>query len=184
MNSDPTQPGRKARSLRDLPDAIEPRRDLWPDIAVRLKSESAPAVSARTPWVRWQTASMAAGLAAAVVIGIVIGRGMAPLPGRPGAGAYVTLTPTTSYIHDARYTRERAALLSTFNTRLATLPPATRAKVLTSLQTIEHSIKDIQDALGRDPSNALLQELLLDSYQDEMHVLTTVDESAPANATT
>jgi hypothetical protein len=182
MNSDPTQPNGKARSLRDLPDAIEPRRDLWPDIAAQLKSEAAPVVPARTRWARWQGVGIAAGFAAAVVVGIVIGRGTAPLPWR-GSGV-ATLTPAPAYMHDARYTRERAALLSTFNARLATLPPATRAKVLTSLQTIEHSIRDIQDALGRDPSNALLQELLVDTYQDEMRVLTTVDESAPPNATT
>ena len=36
---------------------------------------------------------------------------------------------------------------------------------------------DIQAALGRDPGNALLQELLVNTYQDEMRVLTTVHEA-------
>jgi hypothetical protein len=182
MNSDESRPDGKVRSLRDLPDAIEPRRDLWPDIAAQLAKEAAPA-PARTRWMRWQTAGMAAGLAAAVVVGILIGRGTAPVPWRTGPTT-ATLTPAPAYIHDARYTHERAEALRNFNARLATLPPGTRAKVLTSLQTIEHSIKDIQDALGRDPSNALLQDLLVDTYQDEMRVLTTVDENAPPNATT
>jgi hypothetical protein len=183
MNSDESRQDGKVRSLRDLPDTIEPRRDLWPDIAARLAKEAAAAAPTRSRWTRWQTAGVAAGFAAAVVVGILIGRGTAPLLGRAGPTT-IALTPAPAYIHDARYTHERAALLGTFNERLATLPPATRAKVLTSLQTIEHSIKDIQDALGRDPSNALLQELLVDTYQDEMRVLTTVDESAPPNATT
>jgi hypothetical protein len=42
-----------------------------------------------------------------------------------------------------------------------------------SLTALKKSIKDIEDALGRDPANALLQELLVNSSQEEMRVLTT-----------
>jgi hypothetical protein len=42
------------------------------------------------------------------------------------------------------------------------------------------SIGDIRAALGRDPANALLQELLVNSYQDEMRVLTAVHEASGA----
>ena len=37
-------------------------------------------------------------------------------------------------------------------------------------------MQQIQQALGREPTNALLQELLIDTYQDEMRVLTAVQE--------
>jgi len=46
-----------------------------------------------------------------------------------------------------------------------------------SLTALKKSIKDIEDALGRDPANALLQELLVNSSQEEMRVLTTVRDS-------
>ena len=42
-------------------------------------------------------------------------------------------------------------------------------------------IEGVQEALGRDPANALLQELLVNSYQDEMRVLTAVHEAGGAS---
>ena len=61
---------------------------------------------------------------------------------------------------------------------MAALPPATRVKVTASLATIEKAKEDLEHALGRDPSNTLLQELLINTYQDEMRVLTDVREAS------
>ena len=175
--------GRRLTSLRQLPQAVEPARDLWPGIesAIRAVQPSAAgaAARARRP-VRWQWLASAAAVAAALVLGVLIGRhgpasvshGGTPLVMGPAA-------LNVAYITDPRYVRERARLLQTFQTRLATLPPATRAKVAASLDTIDRSLRQIQDALGHDPANPLLQELLVDTYQQEMQMLTTVDESAP-----
>jgi len=62
--------------------------------------------------------------------------------------------------------------------RLAALPPPARAKVSASLAAIEQAKQDLEEALGRDPGNALLQELLVNTYQDEMRVLTDVHEAS------
>jgi len=62
--------------------------------------------------------------------------------------------------------------------QLAKLPPASRAKVMASLETIWHAKQDLEQALGKDPGNALLQELLVNTYQDEMRVLTDVHEAS------
>jgi len=62
--------------------------------------------------------------------------------------------------------------------RLARLPPPERDKVTASLQAIEKAKADLEQALGHDPSNALLQELLVNTYQDEMRVLTDVHEAS------
>jgi hypothetical protein len=83
-----------------------------------------------------------------------------------------------SFVNDPRYTMQRAALIRGLEAQLKTLPPDTQHKVASSLATIRASIKDLQDALGRDPANALLQELLVNSYQDEMRVLTAVHEAS------
>jgi len=64
--------------------------------------------------------------------------------------------------------------------RLATLPPAARAKVMASLAAVQRAKQDLQNALGKDPGNALLQELLVNTYQDEMRVLTDVHEASDA----
>ena len=37
---------------------------------------------------------------------------------------------------------------------------------------------DLEQELGKDPSNALLQELLINTYQDEMRALTDVHEAS------
>ena len=54
---------------------------------------------------------------------------------------------------------------------------AEREKVAASLATLRRSITEIEAALGRDPANALLQELLVSSCQEEMRALTAVREA-------
>jgi hypothetical protein len=91
------------------------------------------------------------------------------------------LAPTTldtAYVSDPRYARQRTELVRALQERLAALPAPARAKVSASLAAIEKAKKDLEQALGHDPSNALLQELLINTYQDEMRVLTDVHEAS------
>jgi len=171
----------KISSPRELPLDIAPSRDLWPELEARLKGVG-PA--RRRPWavhgVRPQYFAVAAALVVAVAVGVFIGRGLLPAGRAPGLASN---TPSPQalpalFIKDPRYLRERAQLLQSLNARLAALPPQTRQKVLASLATIHQSMRDIQAALGREPGNALLQELLVDTYQDEMRVLATVQEAS------
>ncbi len=85
-----------------------------------------------------------------------------------------------AYVSDPRYARQRAALLRSLPARLAALPPPARAKVMASLAAISRAKQDLENALGKDPGNALLQELLVNTYQDEMRVLTDVHEASDA----
>lgn len=100
--------------------------------------------------------------------------------GLPG-GSQIAAADPNSFVTDPRYTMQRAALIRGLEDQLKTLPPDTQHKVAASLATIRTSIKDLQDALGRDPANELLQELLVNSYQDEMRVLTAVREAGGAS---
>ena len=185
------------RSLGELPQSIEPTRDLWPSIEARLgeiEASAPPATAAqwigrrRSVRLRW---SAAAAMIASVAVGVWIGRSLLPLPGvvpgsrSPASAANdtsaVTGAPTAldaAYVADPRYERQRAELLRSLQTRLAALPPASRAKVMASLETIHQAKEDLERALGRDPGNALLQELLINTYQDEMRVLTDVREAS------
>jgi hypothetical protein len=95
-----------------------------------------------------------------------------------GKGASEVLQ--AAYVTDPKYRRQREALVKSLEAQLAALPPDSRAKVIASLATIHKSMQDLQSALGRDPSNALLQELLVNTYQDEMRVLTAVHEASDA----
>jgi len=97
--------------------------------------------------------------------------------GQPGAGQVV---PAAVYVSDPRYLKERKEMIAALEAQLTTLPPETQQKVAASLKTIRESMKDIEAAMGRDPANALLQELLVNTYQDEMRVLTAVNEASGA----
>jgi len=179
---------RKVNSLAELPAAIEPGRDLWPAIEARLKSPPVPqqsGVPSRFTRVRWLAA---AAMVASVAVGVWIGRDLWPLPGAGSGSPPLTAQHPLSegaavnaaYMSDPRYRRERAALMQSVQAQLETMPPQTRAKVAASLAAIESAKKDLENALGKDPSNALLQELLINTYQDEMRVLTDVHEAGDA----
>jgi hypothetical protein len=155
-----------------------------------------PRFFARPSTLRWLAA---AATIAALAVGIWIGR-----VGLPGAGpnaitahngseSHTHVLPGThsltsggaqalqaAYMSDPKYREERAALVKSLEAKLASLPPDSREKVLSSLATIHKSMQDLEAALGKDPTNALLQELLLNTYQDEMRVLTTVHEASDA----
>jgi hypothetical protein len=190
---------RPVRSVGELPRAIEPARDLWPQIAARLERArpATPALVSPQPRMtplarpRWLAA---AAMVASVAVGVWIGRDFLPEPAAPPVAAVpeqstpaAPVSPAPSalggsalvarFVSDPRYERERAELLKSLQTRLAALPPPAREKVSASLATVQHAREDLESALGKDPSSALLQELLINTYQDEMRALADVHEA-------
>jgi hypothetical protein len=101
-----------------------------------------------------------------------------PANGAPPASGQGVLP--AALVTDPRYTMQRAAMIRELEGQLKNLPVETQQKVAASLTSIRASMNDIQAALGRDPANMLLQELLVNSYQDEMRVLTAVNEASDA----
>jgi len=179
-------------SLRELPQSLEPGRDLWPQIEARLqqaRGDGAGRITAaprRRMALRWLAA---AAMVASVAVGVWIGRTFLPTAAPVTAqrdAPQGTAAPWLSgpsaldaaYVSDPRYERQRAALMRSLQGRLAALPPRSRARVSASLAAIEKAKQDLEQALGKDPSNALLQELLVNTYQDEMRVLTDVPEAS------
>jgi hypothetical protein len=183
---------RKVSSLRELPQALEPSRDLWPQIEARIREESmraraAPSAPARVARLRWLAA---AAVVASVAVGVWIGRSFLPGARAPGAEGALSATAQTApgaasaldaaYVSDRRYQRQRTALLQSLQAQLAAMPPPARDKVVASFTAIGKAKEDLEQALGKDPSNALLQELLINTYQDEMRVLTDMREASDA----
>jgi hypothetical protein len=175
---------RKVSSLRDLPREIAPPRDLWKGIEAQIVPGAQAAAPAPRRSYRLQVFAAAA-VIVALAVGVWIGRAVLPVPGaavqapltasnRPGdePGAF-----HAAYVMGPKYINDRAQLVRDLETRLAQLPPGSKAKVLSSLQAINDSKRDLERELGKDPSNALLQELLVNTYQDEMRVLTAVHEA-------
>jgi hypothetical protein len=155
------------------------------DLASRRSSRSARQFTR----LRWMAAAAVIG---ALAVGMWIGRSVMPTM-RPIA---IEEVPTAinkpippkvideasalqaAYVADPKYREQRAALVKSLEAKLASLPPDSRAKVMSSLDAIRKAKQDLEAALGKDPSNALLQELLVNTYQDEMRVLTTVHEAS------
>jgi hypothetical protein len=189
----------KVTALRDLPLAVEPPRDLWAGIEARIKADARPAEKEAMPvkgaprrpaQLRWLAVAAMIG---ALAVGVWIGRsvlptvGPTPQPVPPGPGTVAQTQPSNAatlvqaaYLADPKFREQRAALVKSLEAKLASLPPDSRAKVIDSLATLHKSMEDLEAALGKDPTNALLQELLLNTYQDEMRVLTTVHEASDA----
>jgi hypothetical protein len=166
---------------RDVP----PGRDLWPGIEAAIRDGGAtPATPPAAA--RWRPPRWAFGLVAGVALlanGIWIGRVLLP-PAQSTTMATTTVAPAVlpvaSFAPGPAYEAARAAELAQLPARLAALPQPTRDQVQRSLETLQQSINEISAALGQEPANALLQSLLIDTYQEEMRVLTTLNAAATA----
>jgi hypothetical protein len=182
--------GRHIRRIDELARDVPPARDLWPAISEAIEADRvAVGVPERKQAGRRSFWMPAAGLAASVVlvaVGVFIGQWIGPQKGIPDGQSTVARNPAPqnrapaldpSDMRHAKYTNQREELLREVNLKLQTMPPADRAKVAASLETLQKSIKEIEAALGRDPANALLQELLVSSCQEEMRALTAVRDS-------
>ena len=157
-------------SLRELQQDVAPARDLWPHIEDRLAPR-------RRSWA--VPASLAAGLLLAV-FGFVIGN-QSREPGSSLAlresGAHIL----TALMTEPGYQNQREELLNALPAKLERLPPASRQRVKESLLAIHTAMKNIEAELGRDSGNALLQELLISTCQEEMRVLTAVGDADGSN---
>jgi len=171
----------KVSSLRQLPQEIPPARDLWPQLEAKLKATSRPSDAHTMRRALWPRLGSLAALLATLGVGIWLGHRLLPVGTSGLIGRTTPGASRAAYLEDPRYLQVRAALLKSLSSDLQRLPPDTRVKVATSLATIDRSLRDIQSALGRDPDNALLQESLIDTYQDEMRVLTAVEQAGGAN---
>ncbi|HEV2270048.1 MAG TPA: hypothetical protein VGR92_11355 [Steroidobacteraceae bacterium] len=197
----------KVRRLSELPRDIAPPTDGWPALEARLRESATSQANAGAlqdgkskPVRRWRPQIMRVAALAAVLAAVAVGISIDRLILSPGHTTSQDVAAThgggqgteavegagipVAYVTDPRYVHEREALLRSLNARLAKLPPASRQKVLQSLATIHQSMQQVQQALGREPGNALLQELLIDTYQDEMRVLSTVQEASGGSGET
>ena len=146
--------GRRVLSPADLPPALQPRRDLWPGIAQAiaglpqdatldpgaprsraaqdLDAAAAGGASSRLSWRRstrpraWTYGLGLAATVACLAIGAWIGRATLPAPVRAGDPAL----QAAAFAPDARFTRERQALLVQAGLGLARLAPEERRQGL------------------------------------------------------
>ena len=83
----------------------------------------------------------------------------------------------------AGYMNARAELDKRFQERLASLPPAARVKVESNLADLRRAAAEISRTLAENPSDPLLQDLLISTYQSELQLLADVSELPTAGST-
>jgi hypothetical protein len=172
---------RKVKRLDELAQSLPPPRDLWPAIAQAIEADklaSLPQSGASRRRSFWMPAAGVAAAVMLVAMGVIIGvnlntPGIGTMAGTQGGDPAVI----PAALRDANYRKQRDVLLVEVNDRLQSMPAAEREKVAASLATLRRSIAEIEAALGRDPANALLQELFVSTSQEEMRALTAVRDS-------
>lgn len=167
------------RAARALPRGVAPRRDLWPGI------EHAITTGARTAG--WQWNRMFA-QAAAVVLLVAGSSGVtwlalqedAGTASQGPAGQPLVMEPVAGsfgsrYHLGPEFVDARNNLAAGLDRKLAQLPPETRLAVEKNFADIRAAISEINRALADEPDNALLQDLLLSAYREELSLMRKVD---------
>ena len=168
------------RALAALPRDVEPAVDLWPGIADALPPRAEAPRRGLPAWA-WQAA-------AAVVL--VVGSSMltATLVRRETlrsveaqaqsevAEALVPAAFLPARHLGADYDAARRQLAASLEERLAAMPPNARQKLEYNLAEMRRAADEINAALERRPGDPLLEELLLNTYQDELGVISSVNQ--------
>ena len=170
------------RAARELPRGIAPQRDLWPGIEQAI-SKPEP----RRDWNRLLTQ------AAAVLLLVGGSSGLTWLALEGGQAPVQTGTRTQPlefemvagsfgerYHLGPEFIDARNGLVAGLEAKLAQLPPETRLAVEQNIADIRAAISEMNQALANEPDNALLQDLLLSAYREELRLMRKVDSIATA----
>jgi len=180
-------------ALASLPEDVAPQRDLWPQIRAEIARTpivaEAPASRMQATWFRLAAAVLLV-LGTSFITYYVTRQSMqeqiaqAPVTELPAP--QVASQPASFSFGGQRlgagYMNARAALDGRFKERLALLPPAARAKVEADLADLRRAANDISKTLAEHPSDPLLQDLLMSTYQSELQLLANVSELPTAGS--
>lgn len=174
MNDEPHQETdeRLMEAARGLKTEIAPARDLWPGIEAAIRDTGQkrryPAMFAQ---------------AAAVILLVGASSGLTYLMTKDAARPVTVVAPELvfdqvafgdGYSLGPGFQDARGSVASNLDRELERLSAEDRAEVEKNLDLIRTAIAEINAALEKDPHNALLQELLLKTYREELNVMRQV----------
>ena len=183
------------RLLASLPREVPPQRDLWQGIQAEIAktpivTDAAPVVHLHTS--RWfQLAAGVLLVLATSLTTFVITRQTLQQPAAPVqvAAENRAVPPLNAMpvsfgpeMLGAEYLQARSDLAKRFEERLKTLPPSARAKLERNLADLRQAANEISATLAEHPSDPLLQDLLMSTYQRELQMLADVSEAPASNA--
>jgi hypothetical protein len=178
-------------ALASLPEDVRPERDLWPQIHAEIAKTPivAQASAVQSTWFRLAAAVLLV-LATSFVTYYVTRQSMqqpiaqvtpetVPVPQVSGQPASFSFGAERL---GAGYVNARAELDKRFQERIATLPAADRAKIERNLADLRRAADEISATLAKNPSDPLLQDLLMSPYQSELQMLANVSELPTAGS--
>jgi len=174
------------RALAGLPRELPPENDLWPGIAAQLEARRAP-----RRWLPLAAAAVLLVVSSSLITARVVRWSAAPAapiatvapPATPDAGVVRPASFGPSHALDPEYAAARQQLAAMLAQRMDRLPSSARQKVEDNLAQLHRATDEINAALALQPGDALLEELLLNTYQDELAVLASVNQLANLNGT-
>lgn len=165
-----------------LPKEMSPPRDLWPEVAPRLGRRSVlpfAGVFARRGGAR-SPGALAAAAAVIVAVAATLRTGGVAVSPAPGAGPSIAIVEPAAYATEpvleaeGDYVRATSTLLAALNERRDGLSPETLKAVQSNLRVIDDALKQIREALRKDPGNTQLERMLTSTHQRKVDVLRRV----------
>jgi len=163
-----------------LATSVSPERDLWPGIEAAIKAP--PRRESRFPGSMWAQAAavvLLVGGSSALTYLAMSGDDGRTVPAVVEAPALVFEPVSGSfgsqYNLGPDYIDARRVVSGNLEEQLERLSPEARATVRRNMAAIRTAIDDINRALAEDPDNVLLQQLLIDTYLDELALMRQVD---------
>jgi hypothetical protein len=174
--------------LASVPRDVQPERDLWQGIQAEIAKT--PIVTDTAPVVHFASSrwfQIAAGLLLVLATSLttfVITRQSMEKDAVMQVATHPVPTPALNAMPvsfgpemlGAEYLQARSELNERFEARLKTLPPATRIKLEGNLADLRKAATEISQTLAEHPSDPLLQDLLMSTYQRELQLLADVSD--------
>lgn len=192
MSEQRNKPDALSRMLASLPRDVQPERDLWQGIQAEITKT--PIVTDHAPIVHFTSTrwfQMAAGvllvLATSLTTFVITRESLEKDPAVQVAQQQQPVPTATAPLNampvsfgpealGADYVKARSELDKRFEERIKTLAPSTRAKLERNLADLRHAANEISATLAEHPSDPLLQDLLMSTYQRELQLLADVSE--------
>ncbi len=151
--------------------SVSPARDLWPGIEAAIAEPPAR----RQSWFAQAAAVLIlVGATSLITYTLTVDE---PDVSPVATGTDLRLAPASfggAYQLGTDYQLARASLEDRLEHVLGRLPPEQRTEVEENLEIIQQAIAEINAALEEQPGNVLLQEMLLDTYREELAVMRNV----------
>lgn len=178
--------------LAELPREAEPSRDLWPDIKAQIAADASRGM---TPMYTQRWFQLAAAVllvvASSVITFFVVQSSMQAQVVQARKEVTQQMQPVLSAMpvrfdgHERlgkSYEEARAQLDAEYAKRIQHLPPIVRAKVERDIADLRRSAREISATLAQYPTDPLLQDLLVSTYQREIQLMSDVNTMAATTA--